>query len=188
MAKPSHARTGEVVYASMEKINSELLSMTYGAIVMQMIKDYKDVKIVNNELDRFGYNIGVRLIDEFLAKSGVASCSNFKETAQVIAKIAFKMFLGITAEVVKWRDDGKQFSLTFKGNPLIDFVELPAQYADLNYDNILCGVIRGALNMVNLVVECAFVSSELKGGTESEIRVTLKEVVQEVYQDEEDDH
>jgi hypothetical protein len=36
----------------------------------------------------------------------------------------------------------------FVGNPLIDLVELPPHMAELNYDNILCGVIRGALFMV----------------------------------------
>jgi hypothetical protein len=59
------------------------------------------------------------------------------------------MFLGINAEPVKWREDGKQFSLVFRGNPLIDLVELPPHMAELNYDNILCGVIRGALFMVH---------------------------------------
>lgn len=34
-----------------------------------------------------GYNIGVRLIDEFLAKSNVTRCVDFKETAEVIAKV-----------------------------------------------------------------------------------------------------
>lgn len=34
-----------------------------------------------------GYNIGVRLIDEFLAKSNVSRCVDFKETADVIAKV-----------------------------------------------------------------------------------------------------
>lgn len=175
------------MWSQMEKINSEVLTLTYGAIVTQLIKDYKDVKVVNAELEKMGYNIGVRLVDEFLAKSGVTSCSNFRETAQVIAKIAFKMFLGITAEPVKWTDDGKQFSLVFKGNPLVDFVELPPQYSELNYDNILCGVIRGALQMVNLIVECEYVQSELRGGSESEIRVTLKEiVVEEVFEDEDE--
>jgi len=33
-------------------------------------------------------------------------------------------------------------------NPLADFVELPPAYAELRYSNILCGVIRGALEMV----------------------------------------
>lgn len=35
-------------------------------------------------------------------------------------------------------------------NPLIDLVELPEKYKALKYCNILCGVIRGALEMVNL--------------------------------------
>lgn len=34
-----------------------------------------------------GYNIGMRLIEDFLAKSGVGRCSNFRETADMIAKV-----------------------------------------------------------------------------------------------------
>ena len=37
-----------------------------------------------------GYNIGVRLIDEFLAKSNVSRCIDFRETADVIAKVLFR--------------------------------------------------------------------------------------------------
>lgn len=33
-------------------------------------------------------------------------------------------------------------------NPLADFVELPEEYRDLKYCNLLCGVVRGALEMV----------------------------------------
>jgi Transport protein particle (TRAPP) component len=33
-------------------------------------------------------------------------------------------------------------------NPLADFVELPDEYRDLRYSNLLPGVIRGALEMV----------------------------------------
>jgi hypothetical protein len=36
-----------------------------------------------------GYNIGIRLIDEFLAKSNVSRCVDFRETADVIAKVLF---------------------------------------------------------------------------------------------------
>lgn len=179
-------RQGDNVYAGMEKINSELFSMTYGAIVVQLVKDYKDVAVVNVELEKMGYNIGVRLVEEFLAKSGTQSCSNFRDTGTVIAKVAFKMFLGITADAVKWRDDGKEFSLVFKNNPLHDFVQLPPQYAALQYSNILCGVLRGALNMVKLVVDCEYVKSELTGASESEIRITLKELLHEVYKDDDE--
>ena len=34
-------------------------------------------------------------------------------------------------------------------NPLIDFVELPEGCGKLRYCNLLCGVIRGALEMVS---------------------------------------
>lgn len=35
------------------------------------------------------------------------------------------MFLGITAEVANYDQDGKQFSLILQENPLADFVVLP---------------------------------------------------------------
>lgn len=65
-----------------------------------MIKDTENAEEVNAILDRMGYNIGCRLIDEFFAKSPQQGlCQDFRETAEVISKQAFKMFLGITAEV-----------------------------------------------------------------------------------------
>jgi len=52
--------------------------------------------------------------------------------------------------VTSWAADEKSFSLVFDENPLADFVELPEDgpYENLWYSNILCGVIRGALEMV----------------------------------------
>ena len=34
-----------------------------------------------------GYNIGCRLIEDFLARSSVGRCYDFKETADVISKV-----------------------------------------------------------------------------------------------------
>ena len=34
-----------------------------------------------------GYNIGVRLIDEFLAKSRTAACTDFKDSTEKVAKV-----------------------------------------------------------------------------------------------------
>ena len=42
------------------------------------------------------------------------------------------------------------FSLILDSNPLTDFVELPSEYSGLSYCQFLCGVIRGALEMVQL--------------------------------------
>jgi hypothetical protein len=122
--------------------------------------------------------MGMRLIEEFLAKSGIPSCENFKDTAQAIAKVAFKMFLGISAEVSKWSADNRTFFMTFRHNPLNEFVELPASCTGLEYSNVICGAITGALRMVRLNVTCEFVQDELKG-SENEIKVTLVEILTE---------
>lgn len=152
-----------------------------------MIQDYQDVQAVNQEMEKMGYNIGVRLIDEFLAKSAIPSCNHFRDTADVIAKVALKMFLGITADVTQWSDDGHSCSLIISSElPFIDFVELPVQYHSLVYCNMLCGIIRGALEMVQLRVECQMIKDVLKGDEYHEIRLTLKEIMQETFQDDDE--
>lgn len=46
-----------------------------------------------------GYNIGVRLIEDFLARSNVGRCHDFRETADVIAKVTVKAQL---CQVLSW--------------------------------------------------------------------------------------
>ena len=132
---------------------------------------------VNRQLDRMGYNIGLRLIEDFLAKASMPmTCRDFRETAEVTSKVGFKIFLNITPTVTNWTSDGRQFSLVFEENPLADFVELPDDgraQEELWYSNVLCGVIRGALEMVHLQVEAHFVSDVLRGNDTTEMRVSL---------------
>eukprot|EP01133_Synstelium_polycarpum_P019704 gene19704-23597_t len=171
-------KIGEIVFNKVEKINAELFTLTYGALVTQLIKDYEDIEQVNIKLEQMGYNIGVRLIEEFLAKSNIGRCSDFVETAEVISKVGFKMFLGVTAHISEWDADKKEFHLIIDDNPLIDFVELPEHLKHkLYYSNILCGVIRGALEMVQMKVKCTFVKCALSDETSSEIKVVLEEML-----------
>lgn len=58
------------------------------------------------------------------------------------------MYLGITPTVTNWSPAGDEFSLILENNPLVDFVELPDNHSTLIYSNLLCGVLRGALEMV----------------------------------------
>ena len=86
--------------------------LTYGSIVRQLMTDLEDMEEVNKQLDSMcgspglhsearplpfsrsshvaclcrGYNIGIRLIDEFLAKSKTTRCGDFRETADRVAK------------------------------------------------------------------------------------------------------
>lgn len=62
--------------------------------------------------------------------------------------MAFKMFLGITPAVANWSSAGDEFSLFMETNPLTEFVELPEEHSKLNYSNIICGALKGALEMV----------------------------------------
>lgn len=39
-----------------------------------------------------GYNIGARLVDDFLAKANITKCTDFRETADVIAKVHWALF------------------------------------------------------------------------------------------------
>ncbi|EXJ70303.1 uncharacterized protein A1O5_06371 [Cladophialophora psammophila CBS 110553] len=172
------ARVGEEVWKTrVDKVNAELVTLTYGTIVAQLCTDYDyDYAQVNQQLDKMGYNIGMRLIEDFLAKSNTGRCGNFRDTAEMISKVGFKIFLNITPTVTNWTADNKQFSLLFDENPLADFVELPDDgraQDELWFSNILCGVLRGALEMVQMSIEARFVSDILRGNDVTEMRVTL---------------
>lgn len=64
------------------------MTLTYGTIVAQLCKDYdSDYVEVNRQLEKMGYSIGMRMIEDFLAKSNMGRCSNFRETAEMISKV-----------------------------------------------------------------------------------------------------
>ena len=96
-----------------------------------------------------------------------------------LPQVGFKMFLGVAPAVTNWSADGKTFSLVLDENPLTDFVELPEDATALHFSNILCGVIRGALEMVQLQVECSFVKDALKDGEPTELRVRLVRILED---------
>jgi len=153
-----------------KKVNSELLTLTYGALVTQIIRDFENIDDVNKQLERIGYNIGVRLIEDFLSRTASTRCLDMRETADKIQQ-AFRMYLNVQPTISNWASAADEFSLIFDTNPLTEFVELPPDVSALRYSGILCGCIRGALEMVQLEVQCWFAQDQLKGDATTEIRV-----------------
>ncbi|PFH32576.1 putative Bet3 transport protein [Besnoitia besnoiti] len=186
MSKDKYQKQWELVSQRMEKVNSELLSLTYGTLVTQLLKDLEQVDAINAQLEKMGYNIGIRLVDEFLAKTNMGACTCFRQTAEVVAKLGLRMFLGTTAEVTNWDQDETSCSLILHENPLTDFVELPPSLSQLCYSNLICGVIRGALEQLQMRVNCYFVRDMLKGDDCYEIRLELTELIREEFIDDEE--
>lgn len=105
-----------------------------------------------------GYNIGTRLIEDFLARTNLPRCTDFTQTAEILSKVGFKAFLNVCPSInysptVSGQGTVQEFGLVLDENPLAELAELPkdALEGGLWFSNVLCGVIRGALEMVRLL-------------------------------------
>lgn len=54
-------KQGEDLFKRTDKINSELFALTYGALVVQLIKDYEDFDEVNKQLEKMYARASTRL-------------------------------------------------------------------------------------------------------------------------------
>lgn len=159
-------------------MNAEIFQLTYGAMVAKLVKENGgDMGEVNKQLDKMGYNIGIRLIEEFLAHHNIPDVHlkkrDVREVADWISKSGMKQFLNVEATVDHWKDK-KEFSVLLSDNPLLDFVELPKACQGLWYSNIICGVIRGALEMIQIDADVQCMKCPLRGDSTTEIRVHVK--------------
>ena len=108
-----------------KKVSGELFALTYGALVSQIVKDYQNVEDVNKQLEKMGYNIGVRIIEDFLARTKEGKCTDFRDTAEKV-QMAFKMYLNVSPTVTSWSSASDEFSLIFEVNfePFLNVVRI----------------------------------------------------------------
>lgn len=172
------------------KANAEFFALTYGALVAELVRDLEQTPEIQAELDRMGHSIGIRFIEEVLAKAPELKVSNqFMETVDVV-KVAFKLFLGVTVEIAtNNNEEMDQYTVKMNENPLMVFVELPEDRQDLQYSQLLPGMLRGMLEMLQFDCDVTMSSSTTTTGKEvHEMKVVLKQVLQggagEDYQEE----
>lgn len=103
----NYAKITREVLSKMEKVPAELVALTYGSLITQLLQDFNsDIAQVNDELDRMGEQIGGRLVDEFLSKTAnimsvfPVCCQDFRELCELVGSVGFKMYLGVAAEVL----------------------------------------------------------------------------------------
>lgn len=71
---------------------------------------------------------------------------------ELLFKQGFRIYLGVTPAISSWNPSYDECSLILDANPLIEFVEMPSDmHPGLNYSQLLCGAIRGALEMVSFI-------------------------------------
>mmetsp|Transcript_20749 Transcript_20749/g.43420 ORF Transcript_20749/g.43420 Transcript_20749/m.43420 type:complete len:210 (-) Transcript_20749:239-868(-) len=176
---------GNALWNKQAKANAELLALTYGAMVGELLRDLESPTKINDELDRMGHSMGIRCIEEFLAKSALETQSSLVATTHFgdsayLLQAALKMFWGVAVESTA--KSQHSYTLRMAENPLDLFVELPpndATSSALEYSQLWCGMVRGMLEMLQFDVTCKMIQSQLKGQDTNEMVVDLKQVLQE---------
>lgn len=151
----------------------------------QAVEDCEgDPEAANKQLEQIGFNIGSRLIDEFIAKNDGEPCRSFKDVVERVA-LGFKMFAGVDVSLSQRSE--QEFAFSFRDNPLDMHVHVPDELRGLSYSNVLCGIVRGACEAVNVRVRCHFVSDKLAPPADHyEMRVELEELIRKKLVDYDD--
>lgn len=139
-------------------ISPEFLSLTYGIIVREIIdNNYNNLNEANKELFNLGFNIGIKLSDEFISTFMIDNCKDISDIGYKLGVESFKHYLNIESKIKII--DKKEFIINFNNNPFEKNLELSEEHDSLVYSNIICGIISGALDNINIYSNCNFEKS-----------------------------
>lgn len=174
---------------SSSTLPQSLLGFFYGELVGKILAETGSVLKTNAMLEEVGYNIGVRLVDFYLAEAR-PSFSNERERVGGIIKGTLKSFIGTNVEIVDWNAEGFQLSVLVPSNCLSANIDLPdalrSSSGPLCYMNVLAGIIRGAMDMTRVKCRCSFVKDSLIGDEVNLIRVEILEVIENEFRPDDD--
>ena len=146
--------TGAMLWQKQQKCNAEFFALTYGALVSELVRDLEDASQIETELDRMGHSMGVRCIEEVLAKAG-PRVTDFESTQNVVG-LAWKLFFGSSMDITKVSEN--RYVCKILENPLETFVELPSNF---QYSILYAGWVRGMLEMLQFDVQVTLNNNEL---------------------------
>ena len=100
--------------------------------------------------------MGKRLVDDLIDdfQRGIDVSDQNKLMEKLITQLA-PNYLGIVGTYNQVSE--KEFHLIFSENPISFYVELPESLNDLCYSNIICGMLRGMLEIRRFEIQCEFV-------------------------------
>ena len=167
-----------------KNIKVELLTFMYGTLLVRLTKDIKDINELNKKIELIGYDIGKRLVDDLIDDfQRVDQSDQNKLMEKLICQLA-QHYLGIIGNYNQVGEN--EFHLKFNQNPISLYVELPEYLEGLCYSNIICGIMRGMLEITGFEVKCEFIKDKMKGDDINDIKITLIKYIEERFIDDEE--
>ena len=167
-----------------KNIKVELLTFMYGTLLVRLTKDIKDINELNKKIELIGYDIGKRLVDDLIDDfQRVDQSDQNKLMEKLICQLA-QHYLGIIGNYNQVGEN--EFHLKFNQNPISLYVELPESLEGLCYSNIICGIMRGMLEITGFEVKCEFIKDKMKGDDINDIKITLVKYIEERFIDDEE--
>ena len=167
-----------------KQIKVELLTFMYGTLLVRLTKDIKDINELNTKIELIGYDIGKRLVDDLIDDIQRVDHSDQNKLMEKLICQLTQYYLGIIGKYNQTSE--KEFHLVFPENPISSYVELPESLEGLCYPNIICGILRGMMEISGFEIQCEFVKDKMKGDDINDLKITLVKLIEERFIDDED--